>query len=51
MGIHGIANKKQATGPGLKKIRLIRSVREFTCWYQDLVEIYDGFSSSENVNR
>ena len=43
---------------GYKKIRLIRSLKKFIFWYQDLVEIYsvsaetmvnDGFSNSENV--
>ena len=52
------SSEKQATGPGYKKIRLIRSLKKFIFRYQDLVEIYsvsaekiinDGFSNSENV--
>ena len=53
-----ISSEKQATGPGLKQIRLIRSPKKFIFRYQDLVEIYsvsaetiisDAFSFSENV--
>ena len=33
-------SEKQATGPGLKKIRLIRSLKNFIFRYQDLVEKY-----------
>ena len=43
---------------GYEKIRLIRSLKKFIFWYQDLIEIYcvsaetmliDAFSHSENV--
>ena len=50
--------KNWLLGQGYEKIRLIRSLKKFIFWYQDLVEISsasaekiidDGFSNSENV--